>query len=195
MLDSFNRLWALPHDGQATIGTMDPEPPAEVWVDERVVVGRSAIDGRGLFATDDLPAGTVVVRLGGELVDSATLSRLLAAADPDAAYIDTIAVDEDAHLVLPPGTTAHFANHSCDPTLWHVGPYELAARRDLRAGDELTVDYGTNSAAAGFAMDCRCGSPVCRRRITSEDWRRPELRLRYAGHWTAALQRRIDRHE
>jgi uncharacterized protein len=174
---------------------MVPEPPAGVWTDERVAVGRSAIDGRGLFAGDDIPAGTIVLRLGGVLVDSATLSRLLVAADaaPDAPYVDTIAVDDDAHLVLPPGTTAHFANHSCEPTLWHVGPYELAARRDLRAGDELTVDYGTNSAAAGFAMECRCESPGCRRRVTSEDWRRPELRLRYRGHWTPALQRRIDR--
>jgi hypothetical protein len=28
-----------------------------------------------------------------------------------------------AHLVLPPDTLIHYGNHSCDPTMWHVGPY------------------------------------------------------------------------
>jgi SET domain-containing protein len=171
--------------------------PADVWSDDRVVVGPSSISGSGLFASADIDEGTVVLRLGGRLVSTAALADLIAAADadPDAPYVDAITVDEDRHLVLPPSTVAHFANHSCDPSLWHVGPYELATRRDVSAGGELTVDYGTSSGAEGFVMPCRCGSRICRERVTSDDWRRPELRVRYAGHWTPALQRRIDNSE
>lgn len=134
------------------------------------------------------------MRLGGRLVASAELEVLIAAAesDPGAAYVDTITVYDDLHLVMPLGSMAHFANHSCDPTLWHVGPYDLAARRHVRAGEELTVDYGTNSGADGFVMDCRCGAATCRGRVTSEDWRRPELRARYEDHWTPALQMHIE---
>jgi len=171
-------------------------PPGDVWADGRVVVRRSSIDGRGLFASDDIAAESVVLVLGGRLVGSADLADLVAAADrraTDAAYVDSITVYEDAHLVMPPRSVVHFANHSCDPTLWHVGPYELAARRQIRTGEELTVDYGTNSGASGFVMECRCRSTGCRRRITSEDWRKPELQRHYAGHWTPALQRRIER--
>lgn len=91
-----------------------------------------------------------------------------------------------------PGTAAHWCNHSCDPNLWHVGPYEIAARRPIGAGEELTVDYATNSGASGFRMRCRCGSPRCRGEITSDDWQRPDLQARYRGHWTPALQARID---
>lgn len=177
--------------------TVPPAPtPADVWADGRLVVGPSTIEGRGLFATADIDTGTVVLRLGGRLVTSAELSGLLADADldPQARFVDTITVDEDAHLVLPPATSAHFGNHSCDPNLWHVGPYELATRRDVIDGEELTLDYGTSSGAEGFSMECRCASPHCRGRVTSEDWRRPDLRVRYAGHWTPALQRRIDRY-
>lgn len=137
----------------------------------------------------------MVVRLGGRLVSSGELRVLIAVAgaDPDADYVDTITVHEDLHLVMPARSVTHFANHGCDPTLWHVGPYALATRRDVDAGEELTIDYGTNSGAAGFVMVCRCGSADCRGRVSSEDWRRPELRVRYDGHWTPALQRRIDR--
>ena len=96
---------------------------------------------------------------------SAVLARMLAAAaddDDGGGYVDTVAVHPDAHLLLPPGT-ARFGNHSCDPSLWFDGPYALAARRAIAAGDELTLDYGTCSTGDGFALDCRCGAAACRR--------------------------------
>ncbi|HEX6422715.1 MAG TPA: SET domain-containing protein-lysine N-methyltransferase [Acidimicrobiales bacterium] len=169
-------------------------PPPGTWADDRVVVRPSPIEGRGLFAGEHIDAGTVVLRLGGRLVSSADLVSLISAAadDPDAPYVDAVTVHEDAHLVLPPGAVAHFGNHSCDPALWWAGAYEVATRRPVAAGDELTLDYGTLSGADGPAMACRCDAPACRGQVTSEDWRRPELQERYAGHWTPALQRRID---
>jgi hypothetical protein len=82
---------------------------------------------------------------------------------------------------------AHCANHSCDPSAWHVGPFEVATRRTVDAGQELTIDYATNSGDPSFTMDCTCGSPLCRRVVTGHDWRLPELQDRYAGHWIPAL--------
>jgi SET domain-containing protein len=172
----------------------EPVPP-EVWVDERVVVAASAIHGRGLFAAGDLDEGTIVVRLGGRRVTTDELTRLMddVRADPAAPYVDTITLDEDVHLVLPSGSMAHFGNHSCDPNLWHSSALELATRRAIAAGTELTLDYGTNSGAPRFDMDCACASRTCRGRITGDDWRRPELQRRYGAHWTPALLARIRR--
>lgn len=163
-------------------------------MDHRLVVHDSPIEGRGLFFTDGLPAGTVVIRLGGRLVSSAELDALIRRADADAdvPYVDTVTVHDDVHLVLPPGTPIHFGNHSCDPTLWQAGPYEIATLRDVTAGEEATIDYGTVSGADGFRMACRCGTVACRGEVTSADWRRPELQDRYRGHWMPALQSRID---
>ena len=168
-------------------------PPSDVWVDARLEVRSSPIEGHGLFATEPIPVGTVVIRFGGRLVTSMELDALIAAADADPAgvYVDTITIDEDAHLVLPPGTAAHFGNHSCDPTLWHVSPYELATRRDLGPDDEATIDYATQSGADGFVMPCHCGTAACRGQITNDDWQILELQQRYAGHWVPALQGRI----
>lgn len=162
----------------------------DVWLDDRLAVGDSPIEGRGLFFSADVPSDTVVIRLGGRLVSSAELIAVIAAAqgDPAAPYVDTITIREDEHLVLPPGTRIHFGNHSCEPTLWHVSPYEIATRRWVSAGEEATIDYGTQSGAPGFTMQCRCGAGTCRGAVTSHDWRRPELRDRYAGHWVPALE-------
>jgi uncharacterized protein len=169
------------------------EPTADVWMDERLVVRVSPIAGRGLFFTSDLPAGTTVIRLGGRLVTSAELDALIHRAETDqtAPYVDTITVYDDAHLLLPPNTPLHFGNHSCDPTLWLVGPFEVATRTDVTAAQEATLDYATMSGVEGFRMECRCGVAACRGKVTSADWMRAELQERYRGHWVPALQRRI----
>ena len=171
--------------------TAPPEP--DCWLHPEVEVRRSPISGRGLFATAHITAGTVVSRVGGRLVSTAALRDLFTAAarDPGHPYIDTITAGADLHLVLPPGRLNGYGNHSCDPNLWWAGPYELAARRDIAPGDELTNDYATSTAEPGFAMACSCGSGRCRGVITGEDWRRPDLRARYGQHWVPALLARI----
>jgi len=168
-------------------------PPKTLWVHAHVVAKDSGIEGRGLFATEDLPADELVIRLSGRLVSTNELAGLIerANADPSHSYVDTLTIYEDAHLVLPPGTMIHFGNHSCDPNMWHVGPYEIATRRAIGAGEELTIDYGTHSGAPGFSMECSCGSPICRRVVSSSDWRQPALQARYRHHWVPALEARI----
>lgn len=138
---------------------------------DAIVVGDSPIAGRGLFAHTAIDEGT--------------------AHETSAHYVDIVTVSEDVHLVLPTGTTVHYGNHGCDPNLWHVGPYDIATRRPVRAGEELTMDYGTQTGAPGFSMPCHCGAADCRGEVTSEDWRRADLQVRYAGHWVPALEARI----
>lgn len=73
-----------------------PEP--DCWQHPDVAVRPSPIAGKGLFARAPIPAGTVVSRLGGRLAATAQLRELIATTD---SYVDTIAVTEELHLVLP----------------------------------------------------------------------------------------------
>ncbi len=173
---------------------MTTPPGPDCWLHPDVEVRSSPISGRGLFATARITAGTVVSRLGGRLVSTAQLRELFAAAtrDPGHPYIDTITVGADLHLVLPPRRPNGYGNHSCDPNLCWVGPYELAAHRDLGTGEELTTDYATSTATPEFVMACSCGSVLCRGTVTGDDWRRPDLQMRYGRHWVPALLNRID---
>ena len=130
-----------------------PEPGADCWLHPAVVVAESPIEGRGLFCTAPIAAGTLVARLGGRLVDGPELRILL---DTSTSYVDTITVLPDVHLVLPGRQPIGFGNHSCDPTLWHTGAFALSARRDIAAGEEVTVDYATQTAEPDFVA----GLPV-----------------------------------
>jgi uncharacterized protein len=140
------------------------------------------------------PQGPRFPRLGGRLVSTRALKDLLAraASGDDHPYVDTIAVGEDLHLVLPPGTPNGRGNHSCDPNLWWVDAYTLAARRDIAADEEVTNDYATSTDQEAFTMDCSCSAPLCRRTVSGRDWRREELRQRYGYHWVPILLSRIE---
>lgn len=159
-------------------------PPAQCWLLDQVTVEQSPIAGRGLFATRPIPQGTVVARVGGRIHSTAELHTL--------GEVDSLAVDDDTHLVLSPGNRVRFANHSCEPTLWWTDGYALSARQDIAAGDELTHDYSTSIADPGFLLRCHCESYRCRQMVTGDDWRIPQLQRTYAGHWTPWLQRYVD---
>jgi hypothetical protein len=165
----------------------DPSP--ECWLHPDVEVRPSDVAGRGLFATADLPAGTVVSRLGGMLVDTAEVRRLLATST---SYVDSIVVDEDAHLLLAPASFNRFGNHACDPNLGWVGAYALATLDDVAAGTELLHDYAMSTVDPDFVLRCHCHSYRCRQMVEGTDWRIPQLQRRYAGHWTPYVQRLID---
>ena len=167
------------------------EPDGRCWLHPAVRVQYSPISGRGLFTGELICAGAVVATLGGRLVDGAELTRLLIAASQEHRYLDTISVEQDPHLILPPDEPIHFGNHSCDPTLWHTDAYTLVARRDLAPDTELTVDYATQTAEPDFRMPCNCGAADCRFTITGNDWQLPGWALRYRGHVTPAVAARL----
>jgi len=72
-------------------------------------------------------------------------------------------------------------NHACNPNTWLDG-LDLVARRNIAAGDELTIDYATFCGPAMAPFECNCGAPECRQVILGSDYLLPVIRERYGGH-------------
>ena len=94
---------------------------------------------------------------------------------------------EDVYLLQAPDDEAAYTNHSCDPTIWLDEDYSLLARQEISAGDELTIDYATMIADAGWQMACQCGAANCRGTIRGDDWKLPGLQTRYADHFAPGI--------
>lgn len=163
---------------------------AQSWIDPRVEVRHSRLQGKGLFARETIKKGEVVVIWGGTLVTEAELG------EGNVRPHSVAAVDEGLYLVGLAGeeeSPDDFMNHACDPTVWMRDEVTLVARREIEPGQELTADYamweGDESWQA--AWTCNCGSPLCRRVITGKDWRLPGLQRRYMGHFSPFIIRRI----
>ena len=79
-------------------------------------------------------------------------------------------------------------NHSCDPNAWWSG-LDIAARRPIAEGEEITLDYATfhNELMPEFA--CLCQAPECRNTIRGTDYLQPFIE-RYKGHVTDFVRRK-----
>jgi uncharacterized protein len=152
------------------------------WLSPDVAVGPSEIEGTGLFARRALAEGETVLVLGGTVIDDAELARL----QPHS----SLAIGEGLNLMQDDDDPAQYGNHSCDPNLWLADEVTVVTRRPVEAGEELTIDYATMTVLP-WEMECSCGAASCRGVVTGDDWRRPDLRERYAGHFSPFINARI----
>jgi uncharacterized protein len=159
------------------------------YLSPKTSVKRSGIAGRGLYATALLVRGEIVSVKGGHLIDRATLEQNMAVVNDadmqiaDNLFLAPLTADEFEGVMM-------FLNHSCEPNVGVQGQIVFVTLRDVAAGEELTLDYGTIDHDAE-PMACRCGAATCRGTITGEDWRRQDLQLKYGDHFAWHLLRRM----
>jgi uncharacterized protein len=124
-----------------------------------VVFGPSPIHGTGGFAGHDLARGTRVIEYTGRRI---TKQESLECCRQGNEYIFRLddQTDLDGNVEWNP---ARFFNHSCAPTCEAEeidGRVWIVALRDLRAGEEITFDYGYD--LEDFRQHpCHCGAPGC----------------------------------
>jgi uncharacterized protein len=152
------------------------------------IEARSGVDSRGLVAREPFRAGEVVIVLAGMHATAAQAEALVAR---NAAAPRPIMVDDDAYLLQAPDDEAAYASHSCDPSIWFDQGSSLLTRREIGVDEELTIDYATMIGDPRWQLACQCGSACCRGMIGGEDWKRPDVQARYAGHFAPGIARSV----
>jgi hypothetical protein len=124
-------------------------------------VVRSSIHGFGVVATRDFPTGAVLAEVDGLLWSDDDEER-----------------DDRYSLWLGDGwffdmvDQTRWINHSCEPNGEIEAGFDgggwarIVAVRPIRAGEEITYDYGFT---ADIAEPCTCGAPSCRGYIVDVD--------------------------
>jgi len=159
------------------------------WMSPKLAPADVASAGRGSYARVEISPGEVVVAFGGKVVAGNVFATL-----PADRRALSIQIADDLYLVGPEQAEPHdMVNHSCDPNCGIMGSILLVAIRPIAVGEELCYDYAMSDGSPYDEFDCSCGTARCRRRVTGNDWSRPELIERYRGWYSAYLQARIDR--
>jgi SET domain-containing protein len=147
----------------------------------------SDIEGRGLFATAPIRQGEIVWRKEADekYYSQAQIDQLTPEQKKNF-YRYCYQVGTDQFYGTPTGNAnddADYMNHSCDPNTWFEADGSMTALRDIAAGEEITIDYATSEARPDFRLDCRCGSPLCRKTLWGDDLKKlAYLRVRYGNH-------------
>jgi hypothetical protein len=146
--------------------------------------------GVGVFIDRPLAAGVVVAAFGGDVVTSDGFDLL-----DNHRRRHSLQIADQLYLVGPAhDEPARMLNHSCDPNCGLWGSQLVVTRVAVEAGDELTFDYAMCDSDPYDEFECRCATTLCRRRVSGDDWRLPELQERYDGFFSPYLAARFPHH-
>jgi SET domain-containing protein len=127
-----------------------------------VAVRSSLIHGRGVFAGIDLPARRKLGELTGQFVKLPQARKAVELLP----VIYHIELSGRVALDCSGGNKFKHLNHSCAPNCFLRicrRVVEVYTLRGIKAGEELTIDYGMTPHK--HAMHCRCGTANCRRKL------------------------------
>jgi SET domain-containing protein len=125
----------------------------------RMEIRESKIHRRGVYALERIPARRKVIEYTGERISRRETKRR---GQGSLTYLFTL---DDYWTIdgAAGGSGAEIINHSCDPNLYSCiakGHILYMSKREIRPGEELTVDYRFSDKIE--KVRCRCGSSVCR---------------------------------
>lgn len=148
-------------------------------------VRRSAIHGRGVFATATIKRGVRVLEYKGERITADDAVEFYE--DNERGRHHTFLFNVDGRTIVDAargGNESRFINHSCEPNCFVVverGRIYFHTGRDIFAGEEISYDYwyttdeSYSQAELRRIYPCRCGSRSCRGTLAAP---RPKKRQR-----------------
>jgi SET domain-containing protein len=143
----------------------------------RIIRRQSPIHGNGVFASRDLPKGARVIEYKGRRLTHAQANRMYAN-DSESGHTFLFTLNEKFLIDGGDGgNDARWINHSCAPNCeaWVIENKQgdkqrdrvvIETRRAIRAGEELTYDYGITleerqTPRLKRIWECKCGARKC----------------------------------
>ncbi|CAA7408044.1 unnamed protein product [Spirodela intermedia] len=143
---------------------------------KQLVVYKSRIHALGLYTSQFIPRGAMVVEYVGEIVGLRVADKREIEYQSgkklqykSACYF--FRIDKESIIdATRKGGIARFVNHSCLPncvakviTVRNEKKVVFFAERDIKSGEEITYDYHFNHEEEGKKIPCFCSSKNCRR--------------------------------
>lgn len=164
------------------------------WVNPKLKLGKSKIHGEGVFTDEKIPKEEKIMEFGGKLISKEE------AFSGNYKSRSVWIVDTGKYLALPKSDTEKSLdeniNHSCDANTWLIYEVTIVAKRNIEAGEEITLDQGTwnfeDSSYTDNEKPCSCGGKDCRKVLTKDDWKISSVQERYSGHFHPMIQEMIN---
>jgi len=121
-----------------------------------VIVKKSTIEGKGVFAARNFKKGEIVLTWHPKNLTKEEFDNL---SYQEAKYRGK--KGNNYRIMQPP---ERYVNHSCDPNTKPDGSSDIAIR-DIKQGEEITSDY---SGSSNPNFICNCGSYKCKGSFTEK---------------------------
>ena len=160
----------------------------ESRLSEKVEIRDKSLNGKGIFAKENIKKGEIVFIKGGHILTRNQIfsSGVINSYFPisDEYFLGATNKKKKKKIKL-------YQNHSCNPNVGLHGEITFVAMRDINKDEELTVDYAFIDNEE-YKFECTCGSENCRRIVTGFDWKIKELQDKYYDYFAQYLKDKID---
>jgi hypothetical protein len=138
-----------------------------------------ATNGRkGLFAVVPIDSGESLIDLNAEETLSSPTRR-------------SLQIGEGKHA-LGSEETVGYLNHSCEPNVFlDFSCLCVRALKDIRAGEEVKLNYAATEYEMHDSFRCDCGSPACLRMIRGFKFLTRDQQLKLKPYLAPYLLRRL----
>jgi uncharacterized protein len=120
----------------------------------------SKIHGLGVNAGESIKKGEVIQRIKGEPRSFVPRTK-----EESAAYPNWVGVGKNKWI--DPDYPNQYLNHSCNPNSGIKGKVTMVALKDIKEGEEITIDYSIIEGDEMWEMECNCGAKDCRKTVRS----------------------------
>lgn len=121
---------------------------------EKCHIGKSKVHGKGIILNHDIKKDeTIFIFKGREITYTGGAWHL---------GRNWLQVGYVKWIDPSPKTPGQYLNHSCNPSAGVRGKNIIVAMRDLKKGEEVTIDYALSETYPLWHMRCKCGSKNCR---------------------------------
>ena len=128
-------------------------------MEDLICVKRTSEMGSGVFATRDIRKDELIAEFRGPRIKIPDMTGI-----PGEVWSHFFNVGVDEYIIArEPGVRT---NHSCDPNAGITRDIFLVAMRDIAKDEEITFDYSVITAD-NWKLECKCGSPICRKVISN----------------------------
>ncbi len=125
-----------------------------------IIVKRSKIHGKGVFANRDFKKGEIAVKYHLKPLSEEEFNSLSKSEKRFTSF-------EDGKYWLFP-SPERYVNHSCSPNAaTNLKAKHDAAIKEIKKGEEILIDYSSDNIP-GLNMKCKCGSKNCKKVIKNE---------------------------
>lgn len=127
---------------------------------KKIYIQNSKIDGKGIFAGENVQKGQLIQHIKGDIkffiVKNKKDSQL---------YPNWIGISKNKWMDVK--YPHQYLNHSCNPNASISGKVCVVAIKQIKEGEEITIDYSITECDELWEMNCSCGQNNCRKVVKS----------------------------
>ncbi len=163
------------------------------WVSPLVEIRDTNKYGKGIFAKARISQGTVLMVMGGYILnteDENSLGDFATNYNMDFSEEWSYCPRTESDLLLMP---QHLINHSCNPNSGFLNAHMIVAIVDINKDEEITYDYAFvmyshPDSLLHYELICKCGAPDCRKKIHESDWQIKDIQNKYGKFFQPFLR-------